>query len=63
MFVVRETILSVRCPDQQQVLDLYTTTDVRLMSPLISRVLMCWRGLKRCLKVCVCIPLATILKE
>lgn len=41
---------------------LYTTTEVRLMLPSISRVVICFRGEKRCLKLCVFIPLATIRK-
>lgn len=43
--------------------DLYTITDVRLMSPSISRMLICCRGKKRCLKLCICVPLTTILKD
>lgn len=43
--------------------DLYTITDVRLISPSISRMLICCRGKKRCLKLCICVPLTTILKD
>lgn len=43
--------------------DRYTITDVRLMSPSISRMLICCRGKKRCLKLCICVPLTTILKD
>lgn len=43
--------------------DLYIITDVKLTSPSISRVQICCRGKKRCLKLCICVPLTTILKD